>query len=49
MPDDRTILVETFRDQAGELGLAVLTPFGGKMHLGAEARPAGADPASGSA
>lgn len=34
IPDDRTILVESFRDQAGELGLAVLTPFGGKMHLG---------------
>ena len=34
IPDDRTILVESFRDQAGELGLAVLTPFGGKLHLG---------------
>ena len=32
VPDDRTILVETFRDPAGELGLAVLTPFGGKLH-----------------
>jgi ATP-dependent Lhr-like helicase len=31
-PDDRTVLVETFRDPAGELGLAVLTPFGGKLH-----------------
>jgi ATP-dependent Lhr-like helicase len=31
-PDDRTILVETFRDPAGELGLAILTPFGGKLH-----------------
>jgi ATP-dependent Lhr-like helicase len=34
IPDDRTILIESFRDQAGELGLAVLTPFGGKLHLG---------------
>jgi ATP-dependent Lhr-like helicase len=34
IPDDRTILIESFQDQAGELGLAVLTPFGGKMHLG---------------
>jgi ATP-dependent Lhr-like helicase len=33
-PDDRTILVETFRDPAGEVGLAVLTPFGAKLHLG---------------
>ena len=32
VPDDRTVLVETFRDPAGELGLAVLTPFGGKLH-----------------
>ncbi len=33
VPDDRTILVETFRDPTGEVGLAVLTPFGGKLHL----------------
>ena len=32
MPDDRTILVESFVDPAGELGLAVLTPFGGRLH-----------------
>ena len=44
VPDDRTVLVETFRDPAGELGLAVLTPFGGKLHHGAEARAAGPDP-----
>lgn len=31
-PDDRTVLVEAFRDPAGEMGLAVLTPFGGKLH-----------------
>ncbi len=32
VPDDRTVLVETYRDEAGELGLAVLTPFGSKRH-----------------
>jgi ATP-dependent Lhr-like helicase len=32
VPDDRTIVIETFLDQAGELGLAILTPFGGKLH-----------------
>jgi len=32
VPSDRTILIETFLDPAGELGLAVLTPFGGKLH-----------------
>ena len=51
IPDDRTILIEAFHDQAGELGLAVLTPFGGKLHLGlkiallgAAPSPAGRDP-----
>ncbi len=32
VPDDRTILVETYRDEAGELGLAVLSPFGSRRH-----------------
>ena len=32
VPDDRTVVVETFLDPAGEIGLAVLTPFGGKLH-----------------
>ncbi len=32
VPDDRTVLIETFRDPTGEMGLAVLTPFGGKLH-----------------
>ncbi len=32
VPDDRTIVVESYLDQAGELGLAVLTPFGGRLH-----------------
>ncbi|HMB05055.1 MAG TPA: DEAD/DEAH box helicase, partial [Isosphaeraceae bacterium] len=31
-PDDRTVVIEAFRDPAGEVGLAVLTPFGGKLH-----------------
>jgi ATP-dependent helicase Lhr and Lhr-like helicase len=34
VPDDRTILIEAFPDQSGDLSLAVLTPFGGKLHLG---------------
>jgi ATP-dependent Lhr-like helicase len=32
VPDDRTLLLETFRDPAGELGLALLSPFGGRVH-----------------
>ncbi|MDB5349731.1 MAG: Lhr-like helicase [Planctomycetota bacterium] len=32
VPDDRTVLVETFTDPSGETGLAVLTPFGHKLH-----------------
>ena len=31
-PDDRTVLIESFRDQTGEMGLAILSPFGGKLH-----------------
>ncbi|WP_074316448.1 DEAD/DEAH box helicase [Singulisphaera sp. GP187] len=31
-PDDRTVIIESFRDPAGEMGVAVLTPFGGKLH-----------------
>jgi ATP-dependent Lhr-like helicase len=34
VPDDRTILIESFLDPAGELGLAVLTTFGARLHLG---------------
>ncbi len=34
VPDDRTVLIESFRDPAGELGLAVLSPFGGRLHQG---------------
>jgi ATP-dependent helicase Lhr and Lhr-like helicase len=32
VPDDRTILVETFIDPSGELSLAVLTPLGGRLN-----------------
>ena len=32
VPDDETVLIEAFRDPAGELGLAILTPFGAKLH-----------------
>lgn len=31
-PDDQTVIIESFRDPAGEMGVAVLTPFGGKLH-----------------
>ncbi len=33
IPDDRTILIEGFRDQIGDLRLALLSPFGGRLHL----------------
>ena len=33
VPDDRTIVVETFTDPSGEVGLAVLCPLGGKINL----------------
>ncbi|MFO0960345.1 MAG: DEAD/DEAH box helicase [Isosphaeraceae bacterium] len=33
VPDDRTVLVEAFRDPTGDMGLAVLTPFGNRLHL----------------
>ncbi len=32
MPDDRTIVVERFRDQLGDWRLCVLTPFGARVH-----------------
>ena len=32
VPDDRTVLVEAFVDPAGETGLAVLTPYGHRLH-----------------
>jgi len=33
VPSDRTVLVETFRDQIGELSLAILTSLGNRGHL----------------
>jgi ATP-dependent Lhr-like helicase len=32
VPDDRTIVIESFPDPAGEQSLAVLSPFGGRLH-----------------
>lgn len=32
IPDDRTILVESFRDEMGDPRLAILTPFGRRIH-----------------
>ena len=32
VPDDRTIVIERFRDQLGDWRLAVLTPFGARVH-----------------
>ncbi|MCK4590503.1 MAG: hypothetical protein KAT86_02015 [Candidatus Latescibacteria bacterium] len=33
VPDDRTILIEGFRDEIGDLRLGLLSPFGGRLHL----------------
>ncbi|MEO7129745.1 MAG: DEAD/DEAH box helicase, partial [Dermatophilaceae bacterium] len=42
VPDDRTIVVERFRDEIGDWRVAVLSPFGGQVHapwaLGVAAR-----------
>jgi ATP-dependent Lhr-like helicase len=32
VPDDRTIVIERFRDQLGDWRLCVLTPFGARVH-----------------
>ncbi|MDN5790043.1 MAG: ATP-dependent helicase [Micrococcales bacterium] len=32
VPDDRTIVVERFRDEIGDWRVAVLSPFGGQVH-----------------
>ncbi|MDQ6743360.1 MAG: DEAD/DEAH box helicase [Candidatus Dormibacteraeota bacterium] len=32
VPDDRTIVVERFRDEVGDWRICVLTPFGGRVH-----------------
>ncbi|MFM7590228.1 MAG: hypothetical protein ACKO85_00400, partial [Isosphaeraceae bacterium] len=31
-PDDRTIIVEAFADPSGEVALAILSPWGGRVH-----------------
>ncbi len=33
VPDDRTILIEHFRDELGDIRVAILSPFGGKLNL----------------
>ncbi len=33
IPNDRTILIEGFRDELGNLRLAILSPYGGRVHL----------------
>jgi ATP-dependent Lhr-like helicase len=47
VPDDRTILIERFRDQLGDWRLSVLTPFGARVHA-PWARPPGRGCRSGS-
>ena len=32
VPDDRTVVIERFRDQLGDWRVAVLTPFGARVH-----------------
>src|SRR5919204_533347 len=32
VPDDRTVVVERFRDELGDWRLCLLTPFGGRVH-----------------
>ena len=32
LPDDRTIVVERFRDELGDWRVCVLTPFGARVH-----------------
>ncbi len=32
IPDDRTILMEGFKDELGDLRLAILSPYGGRVH-----------------
>ena len=32
VPDDRTVVIERFRDEVGDWRVCVLTPFGGKVH-----------------
>src|SRR5439155_25083833 len=32
VPDDRTLVVERFRDELGDWRVCLLTPFGGRIH-----------------
>ncbi|HEY4865122.1 MAG TPA: DEAD/DEAH box helicase, partial [Candidatus Dormibacteraeota bacterium] len=32
VPDDRTIVIERFRDEVGDWRVCILTPFGGRVH-----------------
>ena len=32
IPDDRTIVVERFRDEIGDWRICILTPFGARVH-----------------
>jgi ATP-dependent helicase Lhr and Lhr-like helicase len=32
VPDDRTVVIERFRDEVGDWRVCVLTPFGGRVH-----------------
>jgi len=33
IPDDRTVLIEGFTDEMGDLRVTLLSPFGGRLHL----------------
>ena len=33
IPDDKTIILETFPDEIGDLRVIILSPFGGRLHL----------------
>ncbi|MEE4311113.1 MAG: DEAD/DEAH box helicase [candidate division KSB1 bacterium] len=33
IPDDETVLIESFRDDLGDMRVAILTPYGGRFHL----------------
>jgi ATP-dependent Lhr-like helicase len=32
VPDDRTVVIERFRDEVGDWRICILTPFGGRVH-----------------
>ena len=49
VPDDRTIVVERFRDEIGDWRVCVLSPFGAQVHAPWAHGPAGTGWASGGA